>query len=122
VRGREAEGCVVVQLLLAYGANVNSRCGVGQMTPLHMAARRGTATIAEVLLTSGAEVEAMDTKGETPLRRAVNCGQEGVVRVLLAHGANPLHPDNQGRTPLESARPEAIRELLQDAVRFIRTP
>jgi truncated hemoglobin YjbI len=121
VRGQEAEGCAVVRLLLAHGAGVNSCCGVGQMTPLHMAARRGTVAIAELLLASGAEVEAKDTKGETPLRRAVNCGQEGVVRVLLAHGANPLCLDKQGSTPLESARQEAIRELLQDAVRSTRT-
>ncbi len=115
--GREGEGRAVVELLLRHGADVNGRSGVGRMTPLHMAARRGTVAIAEVLLASGAEIEAKDTKGETPLRRAVNCCQEGVVRLLLAHGADPLSPDRQGRTALDAARRERIREALCEATR-----
>ena len=101
--GRDDEGCAVVVLLLRHGAEVNGRCGVGSMTPLHMAARRGTVAIAEALIKAGADIEARDTKGETPLRRAVNCGQEGVVRLLLAYGADPLSQDRQGRTVREIA-------------------
>lgn len=103
VHGRDDEGCAVVELLLQHGAEVNGRCGVGSMTPLHMAARRGTVAIAKVLITAGADIEARDTKGETPLRRAVNCGQEGVACLLLAHGADPLSQDRQGRTVQEIA-------------------
>ncbi len=116
---REAEGCAVVALLIKHGANVNGRSGVGQMTPLHMAARRGTVAIAEVLLSSGAEIEAKDSKGETPLRRAVNCGQEGMVRLLLSHGADPLTQDKQGRMALAAARHEPIRKALQEAVELL---
>jgi hemoglobin len=111
----ENEGCAVVELLLQQGADVNGRSGVGQMTPLHGTARRGTVALAKVLLAWGAEREAKDTKGETPLRRAVNCGQEGMVRLLLAYRADPLTRDKQGRTPLDAARHERIREALQDA-------
>ena len=102
-RGREAEGRAVVEVLLQQGADVNARCGVGRMTPLHMAARRGTVVIAELLLAWGADIEAKDTKGETPLRRAVNCGQEGVVRLLLAHGADPRSQDRTGHSIQEVA-------------------
>jgi truncated hemoglobin YjbI len=111
--GREEEGRAAVELLIGHGANVNQVTGVGGMTPLHMAARRGTVVIAEVLLSVGAQVEARDTKGETPLRRAVNCGNEGVVRLLLAHGADPLSQDRHGRSVLDAARQERIRDLLQ---------
>jgi len=82
------------------------------MTPLHMAARRGTVFIAEALIAAGAVVDARDSNGETPLRRAVNCGQEWVVRLLIAHGANPLSRDRKGITVLDSAKRESIKKLL----------
>lgn len=113
---REAEGRAVVELLIRHGADVNGRRGIGSMTPLHMSARRGTAAIAEVLLDSGAEIEARDTNGETPLRRAVNCRQDSVVRLLLARGADPLTKDKKGCTPLDVARHGTIREALLEAV------
>ncbi len=113
-KGREEAGRAALKLLIEHGANVNQVTGVGGMTPLHMAARRGTVAIAEVLLAAGAEVEARDTKGETPLRRAVNCGNEDIVRLLLAHGADPLSQDRLGRTVLAAARQERIRDLLND--------
>lgn len=115
-QGREEDGRAALELLIQYGANVNQVTGVGGMTPLHMAARRGTVLVAESLLAAGAAVEARDTKGETPLRRAVNCGNEGVVRLLLAHGADPLGRDKLGRTVLDAARPHAMRECLQRAI------
>lgn len=115
IPGRESDGCAVVALLIQQGADVNGRSGPGKMTALHMAARRGTVAIAEVLLASGAEIEAKDVQEETPLRRAVNCGQEGLVRLLLMHGADPLSRDRQGRTPLDAARQERIRTALREA-------
>jgi truncated hemoglobin YjbI len=111
--GRDDAGRAALKLLIAHGANVHQVTGVGGMTPLHMAARRGTVAIAEVLLAAGAAVDARDTKGETPLRRAVNCGNEAVVRLLLAHGADPSSQDRFGRTVLDAARQERIRDLLQ---------
>ena len=92
--GREDEGRAVVALLLEHGADVNGQSHVGRMTPLHMAARRGTVAIAEALLAAGADVEARDAKGETPLRRAVNIGQEAWPPAAPA-GADPLSRDTQ---------------------------
>jgi hemoglobin len=107
-RSSEA-GKEVVRLLTQAGADVNARHGVGEQTPLHMAARRGNVNSAEALLDAGADIEARDTKGETPLRRAVNCGHPAVVRLLLERGADPTAPDKQGKTPLQAARkPEIV--------------
>lgn len=114
---RDTEGRAVVELLLQYGADVNSRSGPGCLTPLHLAARRGSVAVAEVLLNAGAEIEAKDAKGETPLRRAVNCGQEGMVRLLLSWGADPLTQDKQGRAARDATRHEFIREALRQANR-----
>jgi hemoglobin len=113
--GPTNEGRAVVDLLVRLGADVDGRSVIGQMTPLHMAARRGTIAIAEALLNAGAAVEARDSNGETPLRRAVNCCQSNMVRLLLAHGADPLSRDTHGRTPLDAARREPIRHALQAA-------
>lgn len=58
----EAEGRAVVALLLQRGADVNAQSGPGRLTPLHLAARRGTVSITEALLDAGAEIEAKDAK------------------------------------------------------------
>lgn len=111
-RSSEA-GKEVAELLIQAGADVNARSGVGEQTPLHMAARRGNVNVVEALLNAEAEIEARDTKGETPLRRAVNCGHPEVVRLLLEHGANPNAPDKHGKTPLQAARKPEIVNLFQ---------
>lgn len=112
-QGRAEDGRAAIELLLPHGADVNQVTGVGGMTPLHMAARRGTSSIAEALLDAGADIEAKDKKGETPLRRAVNCGQEPMVRLLLSRGADPQSSDKYGRTPLDATRTQSMRAALQ---------
>jgi len=107
LRGREA-----VELLIAHGADVNQRSGVGGMTPLHMSARRGTTGVAEALLDAGADIDAKDKGAETPLRRAVNCNQEQMVALLVARGADRLSIDKKGRIAVDAARTETMRILL----------
>lgn len=114
--GHEEDGLESLLLLIEHGARVNQVTGVGGMTPLHMAARRGNVAIAEVLLAAGADIEARDSKGESPLRRAVNCGKEGIVRLLLTYRADPLSRDRMGLTVFEAARMPSIRKLLGEAL------
>ncbi len=59
--------------LLAGVPTLTPANGVKRCTALHMAARRGSAEIAEALLDCGAGIEAGDSLGDTPLRRSVNC-------------------------------------------------
>lgn len=110
--GREEDGCAVIEILMRNGASVDWASGPNKCTPLHMAARRGNARIAEALLCAGASLETQDIKGETPLRRAVNCGQIKVAKLLLDYGANPNSRDNRGLSVIEAARTDAMRELL----------
>src|SRR5262249_20773072 len=107
-------GRVVAEILICRGADVNRPAGVGDQTPLHMAARRGNIAIAQALLDAGAALEARDTKGAPPLRRAVNCGHPEFVSLLLAHGADVNTRDRQGRTPMQAARRPEMVALLRE--------
>ena len=59
--------------------------------------------IYQVLLKSGANVNAATGGGSTPLHRAAYQGHKGVVETLLSAGANPSIQDCQGRTAAHKA-------------------
>lgn len=88
----------------------------GDHTPLHLAACSGHADAAEVLLASGAKIDAPDVCGWTALHTAVVRNHIDVVKLLLAKGAEVNATDRNGQTPLRLAlkyrRPE-IAELLR---------
>lgn len=56
----------IVELLLHYGADANSRTRY-DVTPLHFAAQGGNISIAELLIQFGAQIGAEDHEGRTPL-------------------------------------------------------
>jgi serine/threonine-protein phosphatase 6 regulatory ankyrin repeat subunit B len=92
----------VVELLLTYKIDVNSKDNAGQ-TALHKAAYSNQKDIAELLLANRANVNAKDINGDTPLHFAANSGCEDVAEVLLANKANVNAKDNSGMTPLHMA-------------------
>ncbi len=70
-------------------------------TPLHCAAAHGQRGVAELLLASGADVNAKDTWSRTPLHNAAIYGYKGVAELLLANGADVNAKDSHnGATPL----------------------
>ena len=82
------------------GADVNATKKDSEWTPLHWAALKGTPGIVQVLLDSGANVNASDSKKFTPLHNAAFNGTPSVVNLLLKAGANPNVTDLFGLTPL----------------------
>jgi len=56
---------------------------------IHIAVRFGNLSIAEMLLSAGANINAMDSEGSTPLSSACARGETQVVKLLLSRGASP---------------------------------
>jgi ankyrin repeat protein len=76
----------VVNLLLASSANPNSaEPGTGK-TPLHVAATRGQLGIVQALIRRRAEINAVDSRGETPLCHALREGRTNTIAALRAAG------------------------------------
>jgi ankyrin repeat protein len=74
-----------VQLLLASGANIESRTHDG-WTPLHSAANWGNVHEVDELLDRGAKVNALTKGRQTPLHLAVaNSQSHETISVLLSH-------------------------------------
>src|SRR5262245_16331030 len=88
----------LIRLLLAAGADPNSRKNHRQSGPLHYAAdgyaispqwnaKRQVETI-QCLLDAGAEINAQDKNGASPLHRAVRTRCAAAVKFLLERGAD----------------------------------
>jgi ankyrin repeat protein len=107
-----------IRLLIDAGADVNATMdsyyeheGL-QMTPLHLAVQKtdhvlgswgsmdeSEETLAEILLSAGADPNAKSNRGNTPLHLA-NTEKPRIVELLLHHGADISAVNAWGRTPL----------------------
>jgi hypothetical protein len=56
----------IAELLIKYGADVNYKGGLGNLTPLHLVAQRCDLKMAEVLVRHGANLNARDSFDRTP--------------------------------------------------------
>ncbi|GFR22676.1 ankyrin-1, partial [Trichonephila clavata] len=94
----------VVEILLGHGANVQMKAGKNGETALHMAA--GVIDghkCAELIIKSGADVNARNEDGETPLHNAARHGQLKTVTQLLEDGAGLDSLSKQGESVLHVA-------------------
>jgi ankyrin repeat protein len=73
-----------VELLLG-GVDVDVRDACG-WTPLHWAASRGNADVAQMLIRAGADVNSMSARKMTPTHLALNRGHSGAANVIQASG------------------------------------
>ena len=96
-------------------ASLTGACDARGLLPLHVAALRGRAKMAETLLVHGAAVDAAtrlcgatqraaeDGWGLTALHYAACSGQTEVVATLLRHGGSPSAGSSLGKQPLHFA-------------------
>ena len=85
--------------------------------PLHSAANKFRIETIRILLDAGAEVDAVNNKGETPLLLAVGHNDPdvpAVIRLMREHGADPYHVADDGYSPIKLARADAPGPI-QDA-------
>lgn len=110
-------------LLQELNDDVNKRSSDTNSTPLHFAAY-GHDEIVELLLGSGADVNALDHDGNTPLHFAVFKNQKNIVEILLKHNARIDIVANDGMKPLDIAMEdgcdEEILRLLVGSKKTIR--
>ena len=86
--------------LSAAHSNPNAKDDKG-VTPLHLAALFGPASVVGQLLEAGADPNAKDNEtGTSSLHMAAREGHGRIVRLLLEGGAALNAKDNEGATPL----------------------
>jgi len=102
----------MVQLLLAYNADVNARTAYGR-TPLERAAKSGHIQIVELLLAHNADVNAATCGGETPLLVAASGNHRDIVQLLLSHGADVHTTSQLGFTAQRIATLQGFTEIVQ---------
>ena len=79
---------------------------------IHEAAKIGNAKVMGLLLSRGANIEAMDKEKKTLLNVAADRGHVEIVKMLLEKGANKEAADKLGWTPLHAANCAEIAKLL----------
>jgi ankyrin repeat protein len=90
----------IVDILIAHGANPNTRTKLDGETPLHLAAAEGNFKVAEQLLRAGVDVDIKAHTGGTPLHRAAIGGHVSLAQLLISRGTDVNATDRDGRTPL----------------------
>ena len=100
----------LVSDLLAAGLDPGEK-GALNRTALHYAARLGSLEIVEMLIDSGANVNASDVDGYTPLHRAVQSGDVRIVEAIIDAGASRSAVTTSGDTPCSLARANGFTEI-----------
>ena len=99
------------QLLLKHGANSN--VSIEEKPILCVVAESGNLEIVTLLVESGAEIDATDSRDQTSLQTASTKGHKALVAYLLDHGANIHHENIFGRTPIHDAACFRFTEIVQ---------
>ncbi|KAF4633629.1 hypothetical protein G7Y89_g4494 [Cudoniella acicularis] len=94
----------IICLLLEKGAKVNARTKLMNLTPLHIAASRGSDSTVWLLIEKGADLFLTDVSDRTALHWAITQGHFKVAHLLAWKAKDLIHAvDNESRTALHYA-------------------
>ena len=105
-----------LQAMLAAGVNISVRCNLRpktscltqkccpcEFTPLHIAAKYGYHSAAQLLITEKADLHIEDCNGSTPLHIASCHGMVSIITLLVKSGGDINRRSYNGSTPFHSA-------------------
>ncbi|GAB6027875.1 hypothetical protein CHUAL_002089 [Chamberlinius hualienensis] len=111
----------VVELLLGYGAQVDLKGGKNKETPLHIAARiEGGEKCAEMLIKSGAQVNATGENGESAFHIAARHGNLNCINLLLESGAIATSQAKSGESGLHVAVLNCHYPMVNEIMKFLQ--
>jgi ankyrin repeat protein/Ca2+-binding EF-hand superfamily protein len=115
----------LVQLLIAYGADPNSRIVEGGPAALHVAAIANSSKAIDVLLGNDADVNARDLKGMAPLHLAAQGGCLEATHSFVSHYSCDLHILNNEEQDaldicLQKFRNSAPTRAMQQTLAYVR--
>ncbi|KAJ6151927.1 hypothetical protein N7497_006246 [Penicillium chrysogenum] len=92
--------------------SIRKQCGL-YGTALQAAARSGNANIVAMLIKAGADVNDIDSLGQTPLHRAAYYKHLDVITCLIENGADIEAIDSEGYSPVLFAAQMGDREIFE---------
>ncbi len=102
-----------VRWLIGQGASVNRPAeNTSGVTPLHSAVAGRSSGVVELLVGSGADVNARQHGGYTPLMGAAVAGRKDLVDYLVAHGADPGIRSDEGKTAHDLAVEKGFPDVI----------
>ncbi|XP_067887441.1 transient receptor potential cation channel, subfamily N, member 1 isoform X5 [Heterodontus francisci] len=111
---------MVVQTLLGFGAQVQLKGGKAQETPLHIAARvKDGEKVAEMLLKSGADVNAEQENGETAMHVAARHGNLKMIQALIEEGGDLTWQSKDGENPLHIAVRHCHINVVEEILNYL---
>ena len=109
-----------VDLLLRMGANPSTPSrNAFSVAPLHSATAANSLICVQLLISAGADVNAVQQGGFRPIHAAAQHGNVDILRLLIAAGADTQAPSNDNKTALQyaaSAHHSAAVTLLNQYV------
>lgn len=96
--------------------------GLGNKTPLHIAAKESLHEIGQLLISYGADTNTVDAGLCTPLHWSANKGDVKFVRILLENHSNPNAKDLAWSTPLHEATRNNRLQVVQLLMNYKADP
>ena len=107
---KQLTGGKLCKLLINNGADLNISTFKIRMghSPLYIAIRNRHADVAELLITSGADVNIQYNDEETPLFSAAENGHESIVKLLIEKGADITVENKYGNRATDGDKDKLI--------------